>query len=199
MTEVQISPSQEGSGALAATSVLGAGLVLSWFTGSSISSRFGNIEDASAPGSIQTNPATEVKPFRLSPALNNVLRRLLKTSRNFPGSSLFQCPFSNRNKHWNTKRRLLRRSLMFLVFMTCVQVAECAAAPARPSSRISPCSRPPTAAVAEKPAASPGCRKNRKAPLRTQGSCTGKGFSAGLTPSVSVRRGAGGGDPAGEG
>lgn len=75
----------------------------SWFTGSSISSRFGNIEDASAPGSIQTKPATEVKPFRLSPALNNVLRRLLKTSRNFPGSSLFQCPFSNRNKHWNTE------------------------------------------------------------------------------------------------
>lgn len=88
---------------------------------------------------------------------------------------------------------------MFLVFMTCVQVAECAAAPARPSSCISPCSRPPTAAVAEKPAASPGCRKNRKAPPHRPGLLRREGFSAGLTPSVSVRRGAGGGDPAGEG
>lgn len=46
------------------------------FTGS-VCSRFGNIKNDSAAGSIKTKPATEVKPARLSQASNKVLEIVL--------------------------------------------------------------------------------------------------------------------------
>lgn len=51
--------------------------VLDQFTGS-VSSRFGNITNDSAAGSIKTKPATEAKPARLSQASNNVLEIVLR-------------------------------------------------------------------------------------------------------------------------
>lgn len=48
--------------------------VLDRFTGSSVSSRFGNVKDDSAPAPIKTKAATAVKLPRLSQALNYVLR-----------------------------------------------------------------------------------------------------------------------------
>lgn len=95
-------------------------LDLDRFTGSSVSSRFGNIKEDSAPEPIKTKPATGVKLPRLSQALNYVLR-----------------------------------TAHFLVFMTRLQATEYVAAPPRPSGCISPCPQPPSAAIAEKPAASP--------------------------------------------
>lgn len=108
--------------------------VLDRFTGSSVSSRFGNVKDDSAPGPIKTKPATEVKLPRLSQALNNVLR-----------------------------------TAHFLVFMTGLQVTEYVAAPPRPLRCTSPCSQPPSAAVAEKQAASPIHHRTSKPAPFTQG------------------------------
>lgn len=108
--------------------------VLDQFTGSSVSSRFGNIKDDSAPGHIKAKPATEVKLPRLSQALNNVLR-----------------------------------TAHFLMFMTRLQVTEYVAAPLQPLRCISPCSQPPSAAIAEKPAASPIHHKTSKPAPFTQG------------------------------
>lgn len=113
--------------------------MLDQFTGSSVSSRFRNIKDDSAPGPIKTKPATEVKFPRLlssksSQALNNVLR-----------------------------------TAHFLLFMTGLQVTEYVAAPPRPLRCISPCSQPPSAAIAEKPAASPIHHKTSKPAPFTQG------------------------------
>lgn len=108
--------------------------VLDRFTGSSVSSRFENVKDDSAPGPIKTKPATEVKLPRLSQALNNVLR-----------------------------------TAHFLVFMTRLQVREYVAAPPRTLRCISPCSQPPSAAIAEEPAASSIHHKTSKTAPFTQG------------------------------
>lgn len=59
----------------------------------------------------------------------------------------------------------------FLVIVMCLQVTE----PSPPLRCISPCSRPPSAAIAEEPAASPIRHKNRK-PAPRWGSTTARSF-----------------------